>query len=82
MIENFWFGQDILIGKVIFSFAEKEWRLQQREYANTQTSWPRNGNILQTDDVSMHGAYDVCVKRLKDLREKGYDYPSYIDFYQ
>lgn len=56
-------------------FAEKEWRLQQREYANTQTSWPRNGNILQTDDVSMHGAYDVCVKRLKDLREKGYDYP-------
>lgn len=56
-------------------FAEREWRLQQREYANTQTSWPRNGNILQTDEESMRKAHEVCLKRLQDLKGKGYDYP-------
>lgn len=56
-------------------FAEREWRLQQREYANTQTSWPRNGNILQTDEESMRKAHEVCLKRLLDLEGKGYDYP-------
>lgn len=56
-------------------FAEREWRLQQREYANTQTTWPRNGNILLTDEASMRESHEVCIKRLKDLRDKGYDYP-------
>lgn len=56
-------------------FAEREWRLQQREYANTETSWPRTGNILPTDTASMRKAHAVCMKRLQDLRDKGYDYP-------
>ena len=56
-------------------FADREWRLQQREYANTQTSWPRNGNILLTDTASMRAAHEVCLRRLQDLRDKGYDYP-------
>ncbi len=56
-------------------FAEHEWRIQQREYANTETSWPRVGDLLLTDEASMRKAHEVCIKRLEDLRSKGYNYP-------
>ncbi len=56
-------------------FAEHEWRIQQREYASTETSWPRIGDLLLTDEASMCKAHEVCIKRLEDLRRKGYDYP-------
>jgi len=68
-----WTGYPYWQGYLFFS--EREWRLQQREYSNTQTSWPRDGNIMLTDEASMREAHKVCINRLKDLRQKGYDYP-------
>ena len=56
-------------------FAEREWRAGQRDASNTQFSWPRKGDILNTDSMSILAAHKVCINRLSVLRESGYNYP-------
>lgn len=56
-------------------FAEKAWRADQRPAYDTEFSWPRDGDVLCADEKSVREAHAQCLKRLKDLRSQGYEYP-------
>lgn len=68
-----WAGYPYWEGYVFFS--AHAWRAAQREAANTEFSWPRDGDVLKADEQSVRKAHEVCISRLKDLRKQGYSYP-------
>ena len=59
-------------------FAPEVWRIGQYEAANTEFSWPRNGDILLDSEENVKEAHRICINRLKDLRANGYTYPFVI----
>ena len=56
-------------------FHDENWKSGQHEASNLQYPWPRNGEIFSSDKQSVLNAYKVCMKKLKTLQEKGYNYP-------
>ncbi|WP_455584042.1 glycoside hydrolase family 38 N-terminal domain-containing protein [Bacteroides sp.] len=59
-------------------FAPEAWRIDQYEAANTEFTWPRNGDILSDNEDNVRKAHEICINRLKDLRTNGYQYPFVI----
>ena len=67
-----WLGLPYWEGYLFFD--KSEWRYAQRPASNTQFRTPRPGDMLKTDEASMHAAHDVCIKRLNQMLEEGYPY--------
>nr|WP_121270911.1 hypothetical protein [Pedobacter schmidteae] len=55
-------------------FTEKEWRSEQREASNLQFWSPREGDMLQPDEVSVRKAHKICLERVKQMKKGGYPY--------
>lgn len=68
-----WDGYSYWEGYLFFS--AKQWRIAQKEANNTQVSWPREGDVLNTDEASVKKAHERCIERIRQLREAGYKYP-------
>ncbi len=62
---SYWAGYDF--------FHDKRWRTMQREAANLLYRWPRDGEIFRSDEASVRAAHAVCLKRLAELEEKGFN---------
>lgn len=67
-----WAGYPYWEGYVFF--ADHEWRMGQHQANNTQYSWPRKGDILNTDEASVRKANKRCIERIEELRKEGYTY--------
>jgi len=59
-------------------FFKKNWRLDQRDASNTQVFWPRQQDILATDESSMLEANKNCIARIKQMQDAGYSYDFII----
>lgn len=61
---SYWAGYDF--------FHDTRWRTMQREAADLQYRWPRDGEFFRSDEASVRRAHAVCVGKLRELERKGF----------
>jgi hypothetical protein len=67
-----WFG--VAYWTAYDYFHASRWRQNQCEASDLSYRWPREEEFFKSDEKSVREAHQICLKKLKELENKGYAY--------